>query len=114
MKKTTKRRSRSRRSRRGNAGAPKTRPGIPHHYEAADVLAGAYGRGSRMREDQTFLVHTAVCNVRGGILHALCKRIPVDNLITDAGPIGRPPTCPVCASRLATAVSKGTALPFAA
>src|SRR5208337_2607525 len=77
MKKTTKRRSRSRRSRRGNAGAPKTRPGIPHHYEAADVLAGAYGRGSRMREDQTFLVHTAVCNVRGGILHALCKRIPV-------------------------------------
>lgn len=99
-------------SRRYGHANPKSQHGIPHHYEAVDVLAGAYNRGLGPREDQECLVHTAVCAANGSTLHTLCKRIPLEHLIGDAASSLREPTCPICKQRLETARAKGKALVF--
>lgn len=91
---------------------PTSVPGVPDHYEACDVLAGAYNRGLGPREDQETLCHTAVCDAQENILHTLCRKVAVEHLITDAGSTMRDPTCPVCAQRLATLREKGKARQF--
>ena len=76
------------------------------HFEAADVLAGAY-RGKTLRAlergDSTplLLVHVVeVDDATKELVRVLCRSVRLDNLTTDAGSTTRWPTCLTCSIRL--------------
>lgn len=75
------------------------------HFEAAEVLAGAYQGRARLRLERggeiALLVHVVeVDDATDTILRVLCRRVKVEHLTTDAGPTDRWPTCPTCEARL--------------
>lgn len=80
-------------------------------FETRGVLAGAY----TARNPRSLLTHAVELDTSGSEIAVLCTRVNLDSIVDRYGmtetQAAAPPSCPVCAKRLAKRIAGRAATP---